>query len=321
MNAGVSASDALLLQRGREAWKTIKASRAMMHGEWYALGKALAVGRKVTPNGTVFRQWCAYNDLGGISGFAQIGVEEYAKADAPHGTLPLQILEWYRNRELESGKGPRPARYADEATAQQLKSPQKTSADTRDLVAVVARGQAAWASIKEAMPARRALSRRQGDKAQERRKKSNSEHLKWWRDVGQALAVGKRLNADGRCGAYGAWVKAKGFHDVPDRPSTIWLAENFDALGETPGDMTSPASIRNWASQREAAKHAPAPTAEDISLQHAADAITQASRGMTQCLQALRSATRALERAQQELQDALRLRSSAKRKTESEPRN
>ncbi|MGY6160478.1 hypothetical protein [Paraburkholderia strydomiana] len=318
MNAAVSASDMRVVERGREAWKTIKASRAVLHREWYALGKAFEVGRKATPNGIVFRRWCGFNGMGGISAMTQAGIEEYARADSPHSSLPLAILEWYRDRDIALTTRPRGMPYRDATPSKDLP---KAGANEPNLVEVIARGQAAWASIKEKRGARRALSRGSGAKAQERRDNLKSQHLKWWREIGEALEVGKNLNAGGRYGAYSAWLKAKGFDDIPDRSSAIWFSASAEALGDTPGDMTSPSSIRAWVYQREAAKRAPAPTAEDVSLQAAAEAIRQASVEMTRCVQALRSAIRVVEHAQQELRGAMRLRAHERSKAETKDRD
>lgn len=121
---------------------------------------------------------------------------------------------------------------------------------------VVARGQDAWEQLQEDAPRRRALSRGPGDKAIERREKSQSEHRRWWREVGEALAAGKRATKTSH--EYYAWLKANNLDDIPRpvRASAIWFVANIESLGVLPDGLASPGVIRQWANKQDAASHA-----------------------------------------------------------------
>lgn len=122
---------------------------------------------------------------------------------------------------------------------------------------VVARGQDAWEHLQEDAPRRRALSRGPGDKAIERRKKSQSEHRRWWREVGEALAAGKQATTTGH--EYYAWLKANDLDDIPRpaRAAAIWFAANVEALGVLPDGVASPGTIRQWARKQSTVSRSP----------------------------------------------------------------
>lgn len=117
---------------------------------------------------------------------------------------------------------------------------------------VVARGQDAWERLQEDAPRRRTLSRGPGDKAIERHGKSQSEHRRWWCEVGEALAAGKRATKTSH--EYYAWLKANDLDDIPRaaRASAIWLMANIESLGALPDGIASPGTIRQWAYKRTA---------------------------------------------------------------------
>lgn len=115
---------------------------------------------------------------------------------------------------------------------------------------MVARGQDAWELLKENAPRRRALSRGRSDRARECREESETEHRRWWLEVGSALLVGKRLNKTDHL--YSEWVKAHGFEDMgrKTRQSAIWFAKNRELLGDLPDGMANPATIRQWSNRQ-----------------------------------------------------------------------
>ncbi|MDE1183583.1 hypothetical protein [Paraburkholderia sp.] len=287
-----------------------------MRWEWQALGRALLIGRRECPDNASFGRWCHAHDLAGIPALAQTGAEEFAsaaKSRVTQGTVPAGIREWYRDRAVKLQTQRIHRTVQDETTSKRPKSRGSTKRiKLMDDLTLVTRGQAAWARIKESASARRSVSRGSGPAAKVRREKSKNEHIQWWREVGEALEVGKNSTALERHGAYGAWLRAKGFDDIPDPPAAIWLAANIESLGEIPGNMTNPSSIRSWRYQQQTTKRAPAP--EDIALQAAADALRVATVEISRCARALRSATQIAERAERELRDVLRLRAREKRK-------
>lgn len=304
--------------RGRKAWATIQISQRVMRREWQALGRALLIGGREHPDSDSFGRWCSAHDLLGIPALAQTGAEEFAKAAESRviqGTVPVGIREWYRDRAIKLGTQRIHRLDRDTGATKPPKSPgTRKRIKPMDDEALITRGQAAWARIKESAPARRAISRGSGPAASARRQKSKNEHIQWWREVGEALEVGRNLTALARHGAYGAWLRAKGFGDVPVPSSVIWFAANIETIGEIPGYVTSPSSIRSWVCQRESTKRVPATPAEDMSLQAAVYALRQATAEMKRCVQALSSATRTVECAERELRNVLRLRARKKRK-------
>lgn len=92
--------------------------------------------------------------------------------------------------------------------------------------AVVARGQRAWNRIKATAAEQREL----------------------WREVGEALLVGRRMHKSDKL--FGQWVKEHGFDDLDrrDRVSAMWLAEHWGLLshGETVAGLTHPRRIKEW---------------------------------------------------------------------------
>jgi acyl-homoserine lactone acylase PvdQ len=95
--------------------------------------------------------------------------------------------------------------------------------------AVVLRGKRAWTKIKATAPEMRQL----------------------WREVGEALLVGRREHRADR--AFAQWVRENGFEDMDRRvrADAMWLAENWSEVSTawTP-DLTHPTHMR--AAHREA---------------------------------------------------------------------
>lgn len=92
--------------------------------------------------------------------------------------------------------------------------------------AVVARGQRAWGKIKATAAEQRQL----------------------WREVGDALLIGKR-GSKGAQGGFKAWREAQGFGDMDSRlvSETIWFAGNFHGVEKIgPLELTHPTHIRTW---------------------------------------------------------------------------
>jgi hypothetical protein len=107
--------------------------------------------------------------------------------------------------------------------------------------AVVAKGQRAWGKIKT----------------------SAAEQRQLWREVGDALLVGRKLHkADQK---FSAWCKENGFDDVPAQTRTLalWLSANWSIVTiDLPADLSHPKNIREWFN----AQPAPAPLTDlDIS--------------------------------------------------------
>jgi hypothetical protein len=117
---------------------------------------------------------------------------------------------------------------------------------------VVARGQDAWERLQEDAPRRRALSRGPGDKARARREQSQATHRRWWLDVGEALAVGRRTSVSNQ--SFSAWITDNGFDDLnyKTRQGAVWLVANIEALGELPDGLATPSTIRQWENRRRA---------------------------------------------------------------------
>jgi hypothetical protein len=70
-----------------------------------------------------------------------------------------------------------------------------------------------------------------------------------WREVGEALLVGRRENPSNQ--AFGKWLKEHGFvfsdHPVTNRvirSNAMWLAENWAVVGNPNNDYTNPGDIR-----------------------------------------------------------------------------
>lgn len=162
---------------------------------------------------------------------------------------------------------------------------------------VVARGQEAWEYLKEDAPRRRALSRGAGDKARERRERSHDAHRRWWVQVGEALAAGKRKCVSNQ--SFSAWVTGHGFDEIgfKIRQDAIWLAANMETLGELPDDIASPTVIRRWANKRAAVAsgraHGDRITDADVAaLQKAAALLRESARDARRSAAALDEAAR-----------------------------
>lgn len=97
--------------------------------------------------------------------------------------------------------------------------------------AVVARGQRAWHRIKATAAEQREL----------------------WREVGEALLVGRRMHkADQK---FSQWCKEMGFGDLDrhDRADAMWLASVWSEVCDrhTPADLSHPSRIRRWFNEQQ----------------------------------------------------------------------
>lgn len=113
----------------------------------------------------------------------------------------------------------------------------------------VLRGQAAWRKLKETAAEQREL----------------------WRQVGEALLVGKRMYKSNN--KFNDWIKENGFGDMHrnTRADAMWLAENWESVAKSlcNNAYTHPSDIRRtyneWLKSQEDAKASPdLPKAEDI---------------------------------------------------------
>jgi hypothetical protein len=83
-----------------------------------------------------------------------------------------------------------------------------------------------------------------------------------WREVGEALLVGRREHRADR--AFAQWVRENGFDDVSrhHRADSMWLAQNWvEVCGEhTPAGLANPSELRRWFNeQQEATRPLPFP--------------------------------------------------------------
>lgn len=96
--------------------------------------------------------------------------------------------------------------------------------------AVVARGQRAWNRIKATAAEQREL----------------------WREVGEALLVGRKQNPSNQ--GFSKWCKENGFEDLDrhDRADAMWLAEHWALCdGHTTADLSHPSRIRRWFNEQQ----------------------------------------------------------------------
>lgn len=122
--------------------------------------------------------------------------------------------------------------YQDLATATPnvvLSTPQLTTNSAVLILtdAVVARGQRAWNRIKATAAEQREL----------------------WREVGEALLVGRRMHkADQK---FSQWCKEMGFDMRPQVRSDVmwWASEGYTAC-KPPADLTHPTHLRQWAREQ-----------------------------------------------------------------------
>lgn len=118
----------------------------------------------------------------------------------------------------------------------------------------ITRGQAAWSHIKATAEQQREA----------------------WRDIGEALLVGRKLHKSNKL--FGQWVKDHGFGDMhmQDRHGAMWLAENWSAVLTRCEDKTlaHPRRIReflmnepevNWEEKLPDVKEPEAPNVPDVS--------------------------------------------------------
>lgn len=90
--------------------------------------------------------------------------------------------------------------------------------------AVVAKGRRAWGKIKT----------------------SAAEQRQLWREVGDALLVGRKLHkADQK---FSAWCKENGFDDIHrnDRSSAMWLSDNWFGASQCCTTLSHPRRIQEW---------------------------------------------------------------------------
>ncbi|MFM0607662.1 hypothetical protein PQR05_24335 [Paraburkholderia sediminicola] len=93
--------------------------------------------------------------------------------------------------------------------------------------ATVARGQRAWGRIKATAAEQRQL----------------------WKEVGEALLVGKQASNRAPKQTFSEWCDENGFADLaaPRRSDAMWFSENFTvAVKNLPADVTDPVNIRQW---------------------------------------------------------------------------
>ncbi|MFM0347670.1 hypothetical protein [Paraburkholderia sp. RL17-347-BIC-D] len=97
--------------------------------------------------------------------------------------------------------------------------------------AVVTRGQRAWGRIKATAAEQRQL----------------------WKEVGEALMVGRSEHPTDN-NKFGEWCAANGFGDVErhDRADAMWLAENWWGLGDCPPTLSHPHAVRRWMRKQQA---------------------------------------------------------------------
>jgi hypothetical protein len=88
----------------------------------------------------------------------------------------------------------------------------------------IARGQQAWGKLKA----------------------TAAEQRKLWREVGEALLVGRKQNPSNQ--GFCTWLKDNGFNDIKrdTRADAMWLAEKWSVIGSPDNDITHPENIRKW---------------------------------------------------------------------------
>ena len=106
--------------------------------------------------------------------------------------------------------------------------------------AVVARGQRAWGRIKATAAEQREL----------------------WREVGEALLVGRKQNKSDKL--FGQWIKAHGFDDIErtTRSHAMWMAENWSAVERLHTSESHPKNIRELFNEQKTSSILPADLAE-----------------------------------------------------------
>ena len=107
--------------------------------------------------------------------------------------------------------------------------------------AIVARGQRAWGRIEATAAEQREL----------------------WREVGEALLVGRRLHKSDKL--FGQWIKAHGFDDIKPRTrsAAMWLADTYSAIvADYPAEITRPVALQEWFNEQKTTSILPADLAE-----------------------------------------------------------
>lgn len=175
---------------------------------------------------------------------------------------------------------------------------------------ITARGRAAWEILQSATSSQSTLSRGSGLSALARRKKVQTERLRLWRDLGDALAVGKRASRTDR--DYHEWLKVNGFEFVQKsaRTDALWFAANATTLGEIPVGITSPTTLRSWVQTRNARQRATAiPSARSMGVTRSEVTPREPTVPvpMSEIADLLREAAASLLRGAELMQDAARL--------------
>lgn len=106
-----------------------------------------------------------------------------------------------------------------------------------------------------------------GQRAWRRIKATAQEQRELWRDIGEALLVGRRLHKSDKM--FGYWIKEKGFDDIPTRTrtDTMWLAGAYSEV--TSGlelGVSHPNNIREWYRENVKAQQLP-PELQDLTIE------------------------------------------------------
>jgi hypothetical protein len=104
---------AAIVARGQQAWLAIKASSHVRRSEWYTLGLALRVGRLQAVSESAFHRWCDSHEFRDLPRKMRVTAEswaEYKQKPPKHGTVPVEMREWYRDRIMGRLKTPKPRR-------------------------------------------------------------------------------------------------------------------------------------------------------------------------------------------------------------------
>lgn len=100
--------------------------------------------------------------------------------------------------------------------------------------------------------------RLRGQRAWGRIKATAAEQRQLWKEVGEALMVGKCATASPR--QYGGWIKEHGFSDVPERyrSAAVWLAEHWELTRSITPSVSDPIELQRLF-REQASETPPAP--------------------------------------------------------------
>lgn len=100
-----------------------------------------------------------------------------------------------------------------------------------------------------------------GSRAWSRIKATAAEQRELWRDVGEALLVGRRMHKSNQ--AFSQWLKETGFAEIQPatRADAMWWAESYDDH-KTPPDITHPTNLRRWFNEQKHTALLPADLAD-----------------------------------------------------------